>query len=97
MANKSGEEMPSPRIITIIIALVLALNGGSWWAINQQSKAIGDLTKLINTKMDDRYRRREANAAHTAILNRIVQGERRDEHLESKIDTHQTADDKIHQ
>jgi hypothetical protein len=88
--------MPSPLIITIIIALVLALNGGSWWAINQQSKAIGDLTKLINTKMDDRYRRREANAAHTAILQRIVQAEKRDDHLEVKIDKHQIDDDKIH-
>jgi hypothetical protein len=95
MAN--GDQMPSTRIITIIIALVIALNGGSWWAINQQSKSIEELTKLIDTKMDDRYRRFEANAAHTALLDRIRSGERRDDRLEGKIDTHQIADDQIHE
>ena len=96
MADKSGEEMPSTRMITIVIALVLALNGGSWWAINKQSRSIDELTVLIYSRMDDRYRRWEANAAHTAIIQRMVQAEKHVDHLEVKIDKHQIDDDKIH-
>ena len=95
MAN--GDQMPSARIVTIVVLLVLALNGGSWWAITQQSTEIDELSKEIDTKMDDRYRRWEANAAHTGIIQRIAAGEKHADHLEMKIDKHQIDDDKIHQ
>jgi hypothetical protein len=94
MAN--GDQMPNTRILTIVVALVLALNGGLWWAVSQQSKSIDALTTLIYSKMDDRYRRWEANAAHTAIIQRMVQAEKHADHMEAKIDKHQMDDDKIH-
>jgi hypothetical protein len=101
MAN--GEGSISTKIISIVVVLVLALNGGLWWAVNQQSKTdteqkqeISDLRVLIYSRMDDRYRRWEANAAHTAIIQRIAQGEKHADHMEAKIDKHQIDDDKIH-
>jgi len=95
MAN--GEQMTNTRAVTLIVALVLALNGGLWWAVSKQSRSIDELTTLIYAKMDDRYRRFEADATHRAILDRVRAGERRDDRLENEIEAHIIADDKIHQ
>jgi hypothetical protein len=94
MAN--GDQMANTRIVMFVVTLIIALNGTLWLALNKQSKSIDELTALIYTKMDDRYRRWEANAAHTAIIQRMVQAEKHADHMEAKIDKHQIDDDKIH-
>jgi hypothetical protein len=94
MAN--GEGISHTRIIMFAVTIVIAINGTLWLAINKQRQAIDELTALIYTKMDDRYRRWEANDAHKAILERIRAGEKRDDRLENEIEAHIIADDKIH-
>jgi hypothetical protein len=94
-------EMTPGRIIMFAITASIAINGIAWTftnnALNEQSRSLQTLTNTIFEKMDDRYRRFEANAAHTALLDRIRAGEHRDDRMENEIKTHIIADDQIHQ
>ena len=94
MAN--GDSITQAKIIMVAVSTAVAINGALWLQVNKQAKEIDQLTTLIYQKMDDRYRRWEAEATHKAIIDRIRACEKRDDHLENQIQTHIVADDKIH-
>jgi hypothetical protein len=101
MAN--GTPMSPGKIITVAITAMIAISSITTTytvsAINRQSAAIDkqneamvELTALVYTKMDDRYRRAEAVVAHDNIKDRIRATEKRDDILESKLDSHVSDD-----
>ena len=94
MAN--GDSMSPAKIIIFAMTAVIGINGALWLQVNKQARAIDEMTALIYAKMDDRYRRWEANETHKAIIDRIRAGEKRDDRLENEIEAHVIADDKIH-
>jgi hypothetical protein len=96
----NGEPLSSVKIIMFMITAMISINGiGVYYTngtIKTQGEAMDELTKLVYMKMDDRYRRFEAEAAHDSLKDRIRLNERRDVILESKIDSHMAEDQIIH-
>ena len=93
--------MSPGKLIIAVVSISMSINGLGVVltnsAVNKQGRDIEKLRDMVYEQMDDRYRRFEANAAHQAILDRIIAGENRDNRLENEIKMHIIADDKIHQ
>ena len=93
--------MSPGKLIIAVVSISMSINGLGVVltnsAVNKQGRDIEKLRDMVYEQMDDRYRRFEANAAHQAILDRIISGEHRDNRLENEIKAHIIADDKIHQ
>lgn len=92
MSNMSNMNNMTPgRIIAIAIGASFAINGVAVTftlnAINRQEIAVAELTKIVYTKLDDRYRRFEANAAHNSLKDRIKATEKWNDKLEAKMDS----------
>ena len=95
--------MTPGKIIMFAITASLAINGVAVTfttsaistqsvIIQEQSAAMSELTLLVYAKMDDRYRRKEAEGAHNSIKDRIRAVEKRDDILEGKLDSHVSDD-----
>jgi hypothetical protein len=101
MGMANGDQMSPGKLIIAVITLSMSINGIGVIltnsAVDKQGRDIEKLRDMVYEQMDDRYRRFEANAAHQAIIDRIMAGEHRDDRLENEIKTHIIADDKIHQ
>lgn len=84
--------MTPGKIIAIAITCSFAINGIAVSftinAMDKQERALVKLSEKVDKKMDDRYRRVEAEEAHKYIMTRIIKVENRDDKIEAELDEH---------
>jgi len=93
MANS---QLSPGKIVALAVTASLAINGTAVTLMNSviraQSTEIAEIRKDLYRRTDDRYRRREAEAAHTNLTDRIISVEKRDDKIEATVDEHIAMD-----